>query len=170
MTTAFIAVSLTLAVNAFGLGHPALDNWDYAERHRSPHHTDFILPPGPGDGWGFPNDRPELAGWFDPGVYLPLGADRTADYFFPRFLSVPPEQMFLQTFYNPFETRGQRYVPYVAAGGDHPAGGAPISSAALPVNPYADVDDDRPVTPVPRLKGKVEATPLSSSESLLTPH
>ena len=70
------------------------------------------MPPGPGDGWGFPNDNPDRYGWVDYGVYLPLGADRTAEYYFPRYFAVPPEQMFIQTYYNPFETRGQRYIPY----------------------------------------------------------
>ncbi len=99
---------------------------------------DHIMPPGPGDGWGFPNDNPDNYGWVDYEDNLPLGADRTAEYYFPRFFAVPPEQMFTQTYYNPFETRGQRYIPYVGAGGDHPAGGPPLASAALPVSPYAD--------------------------------
>ena len=58
-----------------------------------------------------------------------------ADYYFPRYLAVPPEQMFMQTYYNPFETRGQRYIPFAGAGGDHPAGGPPESlggAACLP--------------------------------------
>lgn len=168
MSAAMVAVSLTLAMNSFGLGHSLPEDWHDYRRHTR-HHTDYIVPPGPGNGWGFPNDKPALAGWYDVGVYLPLGADRTADYFFPRFLAVPPEQMFLQTYYNSFETRGQRYIPYVGAGGDHPAGGAPISSAELPVSPYARLNEDRPVTPVPRLRGRVEAPPLPSGGSGLNP-
>jgi hypothetical protein len=167
MTAAFLAVSLTVAVNSFGLGHYP-PSYDYADRHRH-HHVDHIVPPGPGDGWGFPNNNPDHYGWVDYGVDLPLGEDRTAEYFFPRFMAVPPAQMFLQTFYNPFETRGQRYIPYSGAGGDHVMGGPPPHSNALPVSPYADLNDSQPVTPVPRLNGRVEAPTLPSGGSGLTP-
>ena len=146
MTATIVTVSLTLALNSFGLGHEP--------DHHHPHHIkeNHIVPPGPGDGWGFPNDNPDHYGWVDYGVDLPLGADRTAEYYFPRYFAVPPEQMFIQTYYNPFETRGQRYIPYVGAGGDHPAGGPPPASAALPVTPYAD-EPNTPVVRVPRLTG-----------------
>ncbi|WP_145952311.1 hypothetical protein [Paludisphaera borealis] len=98
--------------------------------HQGHHHHHngsggFILPPGPGDGWGFPNGDPNGAGWYDPAPYLPLGADRTSDYFFPRYYAVPPQQMFLSTYYNAYENKGQRYLPYTGAGGDHPMG-APL--------------------------------------------
>ena len=98
---------------------------------------------------GFPNGNPDGYGWVDYGVYLPLGADRTAEYYFPRYFAVPPEQMFLQTYYNPFETRGQRYIPYCGAGGDHPMGGPPTASSHLPVSPYADDTGRRPGGPRP---------------------
>jgi hypothetical protein len=166
MTATIVAVSLTLAVNSFGLGHvPA----DYAARRHTHHHTDYIMPPGPGLGWGFPNDNPDQYGWVDYGVYLPLGEDRTAEYYFPRYHAVPPAQMFLQTYYNCFETRGQRYIPYCGAGGEHAMGGPPVVSNALPVSPYAELDDSKPVTPVPRLNGRVEAPSLPSGGSGLTP-
>jgi hypothetical protein len=161
MSSTIVAVTLTLAMNSFGLGG--------ANGHRHHYHFDYILPPGPGDGWGFPNDNPDNYGWVDYGVFLPLGADRTAEYFFPRFLSSPPMQMIPQTYYNPFETRGQRYIPYCAAGGDHPAGGPPPASAHLPVSPYAATPDDVPVIVVPRLNGRVEAPPLTSGSSGLIP-
>ena len=35
------------------------------------------MPPGPGDGWGFPNNNPDHYGWIDYEDNLPLGADRT---------------------------------------------------------------------------------------------
>ena len=115
-------------------------------RPHHPHHysQSHILPPGPGDGWGFPGDNPDHYGWIDYGVDLPLGADRTAEYYFPRYFAVPPQQMFIQTYYNPFKTRGQEYIPYSGAGGDHPMGGPPLASASLPVSPYAAEPDTAP--------------------------
>jgi hypothetical protein len=158
MTATIITVSLTLALNSFGLGHePA----GYRFSH--------IMPPGPGEGWGFPNDSPDGYGWVDYEDNLPLGADRTPEYYFPRYLAVPPDQMFTQTYYNPFVTRGQRYIPYSGAGGDHPMGGPPLDSAELPVSPYADSPDMEPLVTVPRLNGRVEAPPLPSGGSGLTP-
>jgi hypothetical protein len=166
MTAAIVAVSLTVAMSSFGLGYPP---GDYAARRHNPHHVDHIVPPGPGLGWGFPNDNPDHYGWVDYGIDLPLGADRTAEYYFPRYMAVPPSQMFLQTYYNCFETRGQRYIPYCGDGGDHDMGGPPAASNALPISPYADLNDSQPVTPVPRLNGRVEAPTLPSGGSGLTP-
>jgi hypothetical protein len=166
MTAAIVAMSLSLAVNSFGHGYsPA---YDYADRHTH-HHVDRILPPGPGYGWGFPGDSIDHYGWFDFGDYLPLNEDRIAEYYFPRYIAVPPSQMFLQTYYNCFETRGQRYIPYSGGGGDHAMGGPPAISNALPVAPYTDLNDSQPVTPVPRLNGRVEAPTLPSGGSGLTP-
>jgi hypothetical protein len=163
MTATIVTVSLTLALNSFGLGHEPAD-------HHHPHHIkeDHILQPGPGLGWGFPNDNPDHYGWFDHGVDLPLGSDRTAEYYFPRYMAVPPEQMFIQTYYNPFETRGQRYIPYTGAGGDHPAGGPPPGAGTMPITPYTD-EPDTPVVRVPPLSGTIEAGPLPSGGSGLTP-
>ena len=83
MTGTIVTVSLTLAVDSFGLGHEP--------DHHHPHHIkeDHIVPPGPGVGWGFPNGDPDHYGWADYGVDLPLGSDRTPEYYFPRFLAVP---------------------------------------------------------------------------------
>ena len=153
MTTTIVTVSLTLAFSAFGLGHE-----DGEQDHHRPHHIkrNHIMPPGPGDGWGFPNGNPDHYGWVDYGVNLPLGADRTAEYYFPRYFAVPPEQMFIQTYYNPYQTRGQRYIPYVGGGGCHPAGGPPEGDASLPESPYAD-ESTTPVVRIPRLNGRVDA-------------
>jgi hypothetical protein len=156
MTATIVTVSLTLALGAFGLG-------DEPEHHHAHHiKSDHIMPPGPGDGWGFPNGNPDGYGWVDYEDNLPLGADRTAEYYFPRYFAVPANQMFIQTYYNPFETRGQRFIPFTGAGGDHPAGGPAISSAALPVSPYAD-EPDTPVVKIPRLNGRVEGGSLPSA-------
>jgi hypothetical protein len=162
MSSAIVTMSLTLAVHAFGLGHAG------GGSHHDPYQGLYILPDGPGDGWGFPNNSPDQYGWFDHGVFLPLGANRTPEYFNPRYLSAPPAQMFPQTYYNCFETRGQRYIPYVGAGGDHPAGGPPPWSSHLPESPYAAMPRN-PLVEVPSLNGVIEAQPLSSGGSGLTP-
>ena len=80
-------------------------------------HTGGILPPGPGFGWGFPNDAPDHYGWVDYGIYLPLGADRTPDYYFPRHFSLPADQVLPTNYYNAYVARGQRYLPYSGCGG-----------------------------------------------------
>ena len=139
------------------------------QKRRAMRHRSFILPPGPGDGWGFPNGFPDGYGWADYGPYLPLDGDRNSDYFFPRYTVAPPEQMFLPTYYNPYVTRGQRYLPYVGANGAHPAGGPPISSAELPVRPYATMPGHNPAVTVPRLNGRSEAPFVPSGTSGLTP-
>jgi hypothetical protein len=161
MSATIVAVSLTLAINSFGLGNvPAL----YQDLS-----FEYMVPPGPGNGWGFPNDSPDGYGWVDYGVYLPLWSDRTAEYYFPRYLSIPSAQMFVQTYFNPFETRGQRYIPYSGAGGAHPMGGPPPASSHLPESPFADIPDNVPVVRVPRFSGRVEAPPSTSGGSGLTP-
>ncbi|HZW34448.1 MAG TPA: hypothetical protein VFF52_27235 [Isosphaeraceae bacterium] len=173
MTAAFVALSVSWAIHATGQA-PAPESlpyyYPYQKKHHR-HHTNYILPPGPGDGWGFPNGSLSTAGWADYGVYLPLAGDRTTDYFFPRYYSVPPEQMFLPTYYNPFVTRGQRYLPYVADGGAHPAGGGPTGPADLPVSPYAAMPSARPTVAIPRLNGRSDArvVPIPSGGSGLTP-
>src|SRR5271155_1157234 len=76
MTASIVTVGLTLVLNSFGLGRDSAHHHHYSQS--------YILPPGPGDGWGFPGDNPDKYGWTDYDVYLPLGADRTAEYYFPR--------------------------------------------------------------------------------------
>ena len=112
-----------------------------------------ITPPGPGYGWGFPNGQPDGYGWVDYGTTLPLGADRTPDYFFRRQFSVPANQLFFPTYYNPYVTRGQRYIPYTGCGGDHPAGRLPQGPATLPMYPGRP----QPVTP----NDAIQATPFT---------
>src|SRR5262249_9121141 len=84
-----------------------------------------VMPPGPGYGWGFPTGNPEGYGYVDYGPYLPLSADRTPDYSFPRYFALPAVQVMPGTYYNPYVTRGQRYTPYAGCGGWHPASGPP---------------------------------------------
>ncbi len=165
MTSAIVTMSLTLAVNAFGLGHDG-EGW-YGPHDPEPYL--HILPDGPGDGWGFANGRPDGYGWFNHGTMLPLGANRTPEYYFPRYFAAVPAQMFPQTYYNCYETRGQRYIPFAEAGGEHPMGGPPLASSHLPVSPYTANPDNVPQVEVPQLNGVIEAAPLSSGGSGLTP-
>lgn len=128
-----------------------------------------IMPPGPGYGWGFPNGNPDGYGWVDYGSFLPLGADRTADYYFQRQFSIPINQMFMPTYYNAYVTRGQRYIPYTGCGGWHPAGGPPVASAATPLHPYNETIGSGPRVQVPAFSGRVEAPPVNSGGTGLTP-
>lgn len=128
-----------------------------------------ILAPMPGNGAGFPNGNPDGYGWFDFGTALPIGGDRIAEYYFPRYNSVPPSQMFLPSYYNPYVTRGQRYVSYTGCGGDHPAGGPPLASAALPVHPYQASVGSGPRVNVPPFTGRVEAPAINAGGTGLTP-
>ncbi len=157
MTSTIVSAALMLALGSTGglfAGHPS-GGW--------------VLPTGPGYGWGFPNGNPDGYGWFDHGVFLPLGADRTGEYFFPRYWSVPAEQMFLGTYYNPYVTRGQRYIPYTGCGGWHPAGGPPPGLAETPSHPYNDTIGSGPQVRIPRFSGRVEAPPVNSGGTGLTP-
>jgi hypothetical protein len=129
----------------------------------------WVLPDGPGNGWGFPNGNPDGFGWFDNGVFLPLGANRTPEYYFPRYYAVPGEQLVLPSYYNPYISRGQRYIPYAGGGGAHPMGGPPMSSAVLPHNPYLESLGSGPTVPVPRFGGRVDAPPVNAGSTGLNP-
>ena len=96
----------------------------------------YVEPPGPGDGWGFPNGNPDGYGWHDPAPYLPLGADRTAEYYFPRYFAVPPEQVFMGTYYNPYVNRGPALPPlHRERRAATRWAGRPLASAETPVQP-----------------------------------
>ena len=128
-----------------------------------------ILPPGPGYGWGFPNGNPDGYGWVDQSTTVPLGADRTPEYYFPRHFTLLPQQMFFPNYYNPFETRGQRYVAYSGCGGFHPFGGTPPASSSLPIHPYQDSASAKPAVEPPVFRGRVEAAPVPSGATGLIP-
>jgi hypothetical protein len=157
MATTLVSMVLALAAGSTG---------GLFESH---HHGGRILPPGPGYGWGFRNGNPDGYGWVDYGTFLPLGADRTAEYFFPRYWACTPEQMFLPNYYNPYLTRGQRYLSFAGCGGHHPAGGPPPGSATMPMHPYNDTIGSGPQVPLPRFSGRVEASPINSGGTGLTP-
>ena len=105
----------------------------------------------------------------DPGCLLPLGANRTSDYFFRRYYGVPVDQMFMPNYYNPYVTRGQRYLPYAGCGGWHPAGGPPLGSAETPVHPYESSLGNGANVSIPSFSGRVEAPPVNSGGTGLTP-
>ena len=156
MATLLMQVTLALALTAPGGIHPKSKGGR-------------ILPPGPGYGWGFPNGARDGYGWYNTAGYLPLSADRTPEYYFPRYMAAQPAQLFLPTYYNSYVSRGQRYVPYVGCGGWHPAGGAPTGSSRLPRNPAQDEAEGRPEFPFPRYSGHVQAAPINPGRSGLTP-
>lgn len=132
--------------------------------HHTGHHEPGgrIVAPGPGAGWGFPNGQPDGYGWVDYGTALPLGADRTPEYFFPRYLASQTQQVFFPQYYNPYIQRGQRYIPYTGCGGAHPFGGPPPASADTSMHPDRDARAAEPVVPVPSFNGRVEAAPITS--------
>lgn len=132
--------------------------------------NNHVLPPLPGNGAGFMNGNPDGYGWYDVGDRIPLTADRTSDYFFRRYFSVPASQAFFPTYYNPYVTRGQRFIPFTGCGGPHPASGPPKQSAELPVHPHADtVNNSQPAAAPPNFSGRVEAAPVSPGSTGLRP-
>lgn len=157
MASALGSVALMIAIGSTGGG------WF---RSTAPANT---LPPGPGLGWGFANGNPDGYGWFDRGIALPVYTGRNPDYFFPRYYAMPPEQMFLGTYYNPYLTRGQRFIPYTGCGGPHPASNPPLASAATPYEPYLDTLNNTPRGQVPVFNGRVEATPVNPGTTGLRP-
>jgi hypothetical protein len=135
--------------------------------HRNP--NNLVLPPQPGYGVGFVNGNPDGYGWVNPGVLLPLTADRTPDYFFPRYLALPATQQCLPNFYNPYISRGQRFIPYAGCGGLHPASGPPTATAVEAMHPYTETLNNQPRTAIPTFSGRVEAAPDTSTSTGLRP-
>jgi hypothetical protein len=166
MASTIVSLALVLAAGASGWPGGNCTN----PNHRHPiQGGGRILADGPGFGWGFPNGNPDGYGWFDIGTALPLGANRTPDYYFPRYFAVPPPQLMMPSYYNPYITRGQRYLAFAGCGGDHPAGGPPTGSARTPVHPYQDTIGSGPRISLPAFGGRVEAPPVNTGGSGLTP-
>jgi hypothetical protein len=165
MASTIVSLALALVAGAgTAAGHgPSCPN--YPHRHAGGR----IVADGPGDGWGFPNGNPDGYGWVDYGDALPLGANRTPEYYFPRYLATPPNQAFMPTYYNPYITRGQRYLPYAGCGGEHPAGGPPLVSALTPTHPYQETLGHGPQVVVPPFSGRIGAPPVNSGGTGLTP-
>ncbi len=128
-----------------------------------------VLPPLPGYGVGFPNGNQDGYGWVDFQDYLPLGADRTPDYFFRRYFAMPPEQLMMPTYYNPYVTRGQRYISYAGCGGDHPMSKPAVGTSVTQVHPYQDAVNRNPLVTPPTYSGRSESPPVASGGSGLIP-
>jgi hypothetical protein len=78
--------------------------------------------------------------------------------------------MFMTTYYNPYLTKGQRYDPYTGcAPGFHPASGPALGSANTPLHPYQDTLGSGPRVSIPGFDGRVEAPPVNSGSTGLTP-
>lgn len=187
MSTTIASLTLALALGATGWNGPGNGSYtDYNSPSYNPNHNHDrtrggglfrglfrpggrIVAPGPGYGWGFPNNNPDNYGNVDYGRALPLGADRVSEYYFPRYLASPANQMFMPTFYNPYVTRGQRYLPYAGAGGDHPAGGLPLGPSDMPDHPYHDTIGTGPRVALPPFSGRVAAPPVNAGATGLTP-
>ena len=170
MGTAIVTLALALAAGASGQQAGRCNN--PAHQHRFVHGSGGrILPNGPGNGWGFPNGNPDGYGWWDHGTYLPLGANRTSEYYFPRYYASTPEQLFLPSYYNSYLTRGQRYVQYANCGlsCDHPMSGPATASAMTPARPYQETLGNGPRVSLPSFSGRVESPPVNSGASGLTP-
>ncbi len=151
--------SLTLAVALSSTGGIFFD--------RDP--NNLVVPPQPGHGIGFRNGNPDGYGYFDIGDRLPLTADRTPDYFFRRYNAVPPTQMFMPTYYNPYISRGQRFLPFAGCGGPHPMSGPARVSAEESVHPYRQTLNTTPRTAFPTFNGRVEAPPVNPGSTGLRP-
>ena len=163
MTSAIVSFALVLAS-----GTTAWPGF-LGEHIRNFHNGGRITAPGPGNGYGFPNNNPDGVGWVYYGTSLPLGADRTGEYYFPRHFTIPADQLFMPTYYNAYVTRGQRYIPYVGCGGAHAASGPPMGSGLTPVHPYNDTIGSGPRVSLPAFSGRVEAAPVNSGGTGLTP-
>ena len=131
--------------------------------------NNLVQPPLPGYGVGYANGNPDGYGFYDQGVNLPLVEDRTPEYHFPRYLAVPASQSFLPNYYNPYVSRGQRYMPYAGCGGPHVMSGPPQSSAMHDVHPYNATLNQIPRVTAPNFSGRVEAAPVNPGNTGLRP-
>ncbi len=129
----------------------------------------FVTPPGPGLGWGFPNGNPDGHGYYDYGRTVPMGADRTPDYYFRRQYTMPATQIFYPTYYNHYISRGQRYIPYSNCGGWHPAGGPAPGPSNMPMYPSRGYNNALPSGSVPTFTGRTDAPPEPAGGSGLIP-
>ena len=129
-----------------------------------------VLPPQPGYGAGFANGNPDGYGWIDIGEHVPLTADRTPDYFFRRYNVIPATQLYFPGYYNPYISRGQRFLPFAGCGGPHPLSGPALQSAEEKVHPYNSTLGNIPQTlEAPTFTGRVEAPAVNPGSTGLRP-
>jgi hypothetical protein len=127
------------------------------------------LGPGPGLGWGFPNGNPDGYGFWDQGSKLAICMDRTTEYYVQRYMMLPPEQLMLPQYFNPYIMRSQRYIPYTGCGGCHPFS-QPITPTTLSMRPYDEGPSSQSkAVNIPRFIGTSETTPINSGSSGLLP-
>jgi hypothetical protein len=127
------------------------------------------LGPGPGDGWGFLNGNPDGYGFWSPGSKLPICSGRNSEYHLQRYWMLPPIQLMMPQYFNPYVMRSQRYIPYTGCGGCH-AFSEPITPTHLSMKPYdEEAIDPTPVIRVPRFVGEAEVSPVNSGGSGLLP-
>jgi hypothetical protein len=166
MTSALGSIVIFTTLGTLGSGSAHSDGGYHAHGHLPS--VGRILRPGPGNGWGFPNGARNGYGYINYEIALPLGADRTADYFFPRYFAVTGPNLVFPNYYNPYVDRGQRYLPFAGQGGFHPLGQVAVNHR-LPYRPYLDAAASGPVVTVPGFGGRVEAPPTDSSTNDLMP-
>jgi hypothetical protein len=148
-------ISLGLALTIVSAGHTPPEGGE--------------LGPGPGNGWGFPNGNPDGYGFWSPGSKLPICSGRSSEYYLQRYFMLPPCQLMLPQYFNPYVMRSQRYIPYTGCGGCH-AFSEPIKPTYLSLKPYDNEPaDPTPVVRVPRFVGTSEAAPVNSGGSGLLP-
>ena len=133
--------------------------------------NNHVVPPS--SGVGFRNGNPDGYGWYEFGHNLPIGGDRIPDFYFHRYNAVPASQLFFPSYYNPYISRGQRFLPYAGCGGGvHPMSSPPIASAEEHVHPYGETlnPSNTPQTvPPPTFSGRVEANPVNPGSTGLRP-
>ena len=172
MTTTIVTITLALAMGGTGqCPDPARCPYGQQHHHHEPRRAPAAgsSPTGPATAGASPTaTRTATAGTTRPPSF-PWERNRTDSYYFPRYFAIPPEQAFMGTYYNPYVMRGQRYLPYTGNGGCHPMGGPPPDTAVTSVRPYSSLTNNRPVTRVPRLNGRVEAPVENSGKTGLTP-
>ena len=78
--------------------------------------------------------------------------------------------MFFPSYYNPYISRGQRFMPYAGCGGPHPMSNQPAASAEETVHPYTSTINNVPqTTEAPTFTGKVDSPPVNPGSTGLRP-
>lgn len=150
--------SLALAVAGLTFGHPPAVEGDPGPRVEF-YKGGFAMPDGPWPGWGFPDGHPDGYGWYDTSYFLPLTPNRTPEYYFPRWYAVPGRQAFMPSYYNPYATRGQRYIPHNGAAGVR----------LDPAEPHLTGIGSGPRVSTPSYSGRTDARPVDQDYKTILP-